>query len=563
MLRTPSGPHGRDRLPTDGARRRLAAAGLAFGLIALPGLLTAPAAMADETTATAPSEGTADAAVHPEGEGIVAEPAEPVVEEPAPVAEEPAPVAEEPAPAPAPVAEEPAPVTEAPAEEPSAPAEPTDPAAPVDQPEVPADGEAAPEETPVDAPADPADPAAEVPAGVLTVAEPTPGSTVDPTTLLFAGTGVTALDVITITYENEDGETVNATSPALPVLVGADLTWATPASFSEAAEEEVAVTVTETNVLTGETAGDPVTLTITIGEPSTPAFPFAVTTPAEGDTIDSYTPTLAGTAGPSEVVVVTVTGPHDAQPVIAGGGVASDTGAFTTVLDLGKVKQDDDGETDVTIQVTRLGADGTLVPDNLRSVDVTFAPDDAPFVPNAPAILLMPDRITVSEATDPLKGVRVSATGFRQNEDVEITLVDPNGATILFDEQALEVLGGSDETGTFEAPLFLFGQPALGAYSVTVTGVDSDLALTGSFELIADPVAAPTVPSAPSVPADTGVTPIDNPVDHEDTDADYSGTDELAYTGSSTLPVTGLAAALLLAGGALVLLRRRVGITAR
>ncbi|MFD3443319.1 hypothetical protein ACFDTO_01810 [Microbacteriaceae bacterium 4G12] len=554
MLRNPSGPHGRDRLPTDGARRRLAAAGLAFGLIALPGLLTAPAAMAEETTATAPAEGAANAAVHPEGEGIVAEPAEPVVEEPAPVAEEPAPVAEEPAP----VEEAPAPVVE----EPAAPAEPTDPGTPVDVPEAPADGEAAPEETPVAEPADPADPAAEVPAGVLTVAQPTPGSTVDPTTLLFAGTGVTAGDLIAITYTNEDGDLVSATSPAVPVLIGADLTWATPATFADAPDGDFSVTVTELT-LAGQAVGEAATVTITIGEASVPAFPFAVTSPAQGDTVDSYTPTLVGTAGPSEAVVVTVTGSDDSLPLIVGTGIASDTGVFTAVLDLGKVKQDDDGETEITLDVTRLGADGTLVPDYLRSVDVTFAPDDAPFVPNAPAILLMPDRITVSEATDPLKGVRVSATGFRQNENVEITLVDPNGATIVFDEQALEVLGGSDETGTFEAPLFLFGQPALGAYSVTVTGVDSDLALTGSFELIADPAAAPTVPSAPSVPADTGVTPIDNPVDHGDTEADYSETDELAYTGTSTLPVTGLAAALLLAGGALVLLRRRVGITVR
>ncbi len=554
MLRTPSGPNSRDRLPTDGVRRRLAAAGLAFGLVALPGLLSAPAALAEEIAAAAPADSAARAeAVVPAEEEVVAEPAEPVTE-PAPLAEEPAPV-EAPA---EPVAEEPL------AEEPApAPAEPSDPAAPVEQPaEVPADGEAAPEETPVaeePAPVDPAEPVAEAPTGALTVFEPTPGSTVDPTTLLFSGTGVSALDLISITYENEDGETVSAISPAQPVLVDLDLSWASPASFTEAADDEVTVTVTETNVLTGEAAGEPVTLTITIGEASVPTFPFTVTTPAEGDTIDTYTPTVVGTAAPGETVVVSVLNPGDTLPVLVGGGLASDTGAFTAPLDLGQVTQDDDGETDVTLQITRVGADGTPVPDNFRTVDVTFAPGDAPFVPNAPAILLMPDRITVSEATDPLKGVRVSATGFDQNENVEVTLVDPNGATIVFDEEALEVLGGADETGTFEAPLFLFGQPALGAYTVTVTGVDTDLALTGTFELIADPAAAPTVPAEPSVPADSGVVPIDNEVDTDD-----GATDELAYTGSSSsLPLTGLAAALLLAGGALVVLRRRVGIATR
>jgi LPXTG-motif cell wall-anchored protein len=540
MLRPSSGPNGRDPLPTDGVRRRLAAAGLAFGLLALPGLLYAPAAVADEITAAAaaepaaPSEwaGTAESAATDESAAGAA------AEEPAPVAKEPAPVAEEPAPA---------------APEESAP---TDPAAPAEPTAVPTEGEATPAAEPV-APADPAVPGdteAEAPVGALTVFQPTEGSTVDPTTLIFAGTGVSAGDLIAITYENEEGDTVSATSAALPVLVGADLSWGTPATFADAAGEEVSVTVTETS-LTGEAVADPVSLTITIGEPSAPAFPFAVTEPAEGDTIDGYAPTVIGTAGPGEVVVVTVTNPDDTLPVIVGGGATDDAGAFTAVLDLGQVQQENDGETDISIEVTRIGADGTLIPDNLRRVAVTFAPDDAPYVPNAPSILLVPERITVSEAMDPLKGVRVSATGFDQNEDVEVTLVDPTGATIVFDEEALELLGGADETGTFEAPLFLFAQPALGAYTVTVTGVDSGLALTGSFELIADPVTAPstpTTPTVPTVPADAGVTPIDN--------TDYAvdaGADELAYTGNSSGPVAGLAAALLLAGAALVLLRRR------
>jgi LPXTG-motif cell wall-anchored protein len=285
-----------------------------------------------------------------------------------------------------------------------------------------------------------------------------------------------------------------------------------------------------------------------------PAFPFAVTEPADGDTIETYTPTVVGTAGPGEAVVVTVTNPDDLLPLVVGSGIADEAGALIAALDLGKVQQDDDGETDITIEVTRVGADGSLIPDNLRSVDVTFAPGGAPFVPNAPSILLVPERITVSEAMDPLKGVRVSATGFGQSEDVEVTLVDPTGATVVFDEDALELLGGADETGTFEAPLFLFGQPALGAYTVTVAGVDSDVSVTGSFELIADPVIKPTPPTEP---ADTGVTPIDNSVDPSPSDS----ADELAYTGSSTGSITGLATVLLLAGGALVILRRRRGVS--
>jgi LPXTG-motif cell wall-anchored protein len=437
--------------------------------------------------------------------------------------------------------------------------------------EVPADGEAAPGETPAPAPTpapvDPAEPGTEVPAGTLTVFQPTEGSTVDPTTLTFAGTGVAAGDLIAISYENEAGETVSATSAALPVIVTADLGWATPASFVDAADDEVLVTVTETDVL-GAPVAEPVTLTITIGEASVPAFPYAVTSPAAGDTIDGYTPSVVGTAGPGEAVVVTVTNPDDLLPQIVGGGLADETGAFAVPLDLTVVQQDDDGETEITLDVTRLGADGTVVTDNLRRVEVTFAPGGAPFEPNAPSILLVPERITVSEATDPLKGVRVSATGFGQGEDVEVTLVDPTGATIVFDEQALELLGGADETGTFEAPLFLFGQPALGKYTVTVSGTDSDVSLTGSFELIADPVVAPTVPTVPTVPADTGILPIGDPADPApaaDSD-DTDETDELAYTGGSadsTGSIAGLATLLLLAGGALVSLRRRVGAASR
>jgi LPXTG-motif cell wall-anchored protein len=557
MLRSSSGHSGRDPLPADGVRRRLAAAGLAFGLVALPGLLYAPAAMADETTATAAADPASSSGEAGTAEDAPAEKsaASPAAEEPAPSVEEPAPAADEPAPAPADESAGPGATAEQPAEAPAAgeaapgetpaadPAEPAAPAAPAD-------------------PAVPADPAAEVPAGTLTVFEPTEGSTVDPTTLMFAGTGVTAGDVIAITYENEDGDTVSATSAALPVLVGTDLGWAAPATFADAADDEVSVTVTESSLLEG-TVVDSVTLTITIGEASVPAFPFAVTEPAEGDTVDSYTPTVVGSAAPGEVVAVTVTNPDDLLPVIVGGGATDDAGVFTAVLDLGQVQQDEDGETAIVLDVTRVGADGALIPDNLRRVAVTFAPDDAPYVPNAPSILLVPDRITVSEAKDPLKGVRVSATGFDQNEDVQVTLVDPTGATIVFDEEALELLGGADETGTFEAPLFLFGQPALGAYTVTVAGLDSGLELTGSFELIADP--APSTPTIPTVPADSGVTPIDNPVAPVDTE-DTTGTEseELAHTGSSSSPAAALAAALLLAGGALVLLRRRrEGVTAR
>ncbi|WP_150308086.1 LPXTG cell wall anchor domain-containing protein [Planctomonas psychrotolerans] len=522
--------------------RRLLAASVAIAMVGVPAVLVAPAAIAapEETATTAAAEPAVDAAPAAPYEAPVAE--EPVTEEP--VAEEPVtePVTEEPV-TEEPVAEEPA-AEEPTAEEPAA----EEPA--VDEPaEEPVSGEQPAPVDPIELP--------EAEPGTLTLVTPTDGAEFDPAAAMFAGTGVTALDTIAITYEDADGDTTAATS-ALPVVVGTDLTWSAPVSFGELAEDqtEIEVTITE---LDGELAvvGAPITVSITIVEVAAPAYPYTVTLPAEGSTVDTYTPVLTGTSAPGEAILATVTNPGDTVPVVVGATLADAAGVFSAALDLGKVVQDDDGETDVTIDVTRVGGDGTIVADALRSVDIVFAPGGEPFEPNAPGIILLPEQITVSDAKDPLKGVQVSATGFEQNEDVEVILTAPGGATIVFDEDALEALGGADETGTFEAPLFLFGDTPLGIYTVTVNGVDSDVSVTGSFELIADP--APVIP--PTVPADNGtVTPISHtPADNGSSDKGGKKSwadDELAYTGSESAPLAGLAAFLLLAGAALVLFRR-------
>ena len=110
----------------------------------------------------------------------------------------------------------------------------------------------------------------------------------------------------------------------------------------------------------------------------------------------------------------------------------------------------------------------------------------------------------------------------------------PDGTTIEFSTEAVEDLGGADETGTFAVRVFLFGQPVLGTYTIFMTGVDSAVEVVDSFELIADPV-APTVPAGNTTPTGTG---------------------KLAATGFNGTPYAGLSALLILAGAALIGVRR-------
>ncbi|MBC7763813.1 MAG: hypothetical protein H7201_18895 [Candidatus Saccharibacteria bacterium] len=370
---------------------------------------------------------------------------------------------------------------------------------------------------------------------MLTVDQPAQGATVSPFVPSFSGMGINAGDEIEITYVNGAGETQSATRFIGNTTVEDDLTWFAPTNFEDLAPDQTDITVTVTEIdADGITVGVPVIRSFSFSSPPNPANEFRTTSPGVGSTVDTFTPTLTGTANPGEQITVTV-GNTDFTTAVVGQVTVNDNGTFSTVLDLSDVVQDADGSTDVRFVLTRTAADGSAVADDTRFLFVVFEPiDQPPFVPNEPAITIVPDRITVSDSMNPEKGVLVTATGFNQNEEVEVTLTAPDGTTIQFSAAALEALGGADETGTFAAPVFLFGQPVLGTYMISVTGVDSAVELSDSFELIANPV-APTVPAGNTT---------------------LTGTSTLAATGFNGTPYAGLSALLILAGAALIGVRR-------
>ena len=370
---------------------------------------------------------------------------------------------------------------------------------------------------------------------MLTVDEPAEGAVINPFVPSFSGTGINSGDEIEITYINGAGEAQSATRFIGNPIVKDDLTWFAPTNFEDLSPDQTDITVTVTEVgADGMTVGEPVTRSFSFSSPPNPANEFRTTSPAVGSTVDTFTPTLTGTANPGEQITVTV-GNTDFTTTFVGEVTVNDDGTFSTELDLSDVLQDDDGSTDVRFILTRTAADGSAVADDTRFLFVVFQPIEEPsFVPNEPAMTIEPDRITVSDSMNPDRGILVIATGFNQNEALEIALTVPDGTTIEFSTEAVEDLGGADETGTFAVRVFLFGQPVLGTYTIFMTGVDSAVEVVDSFELIADPV-APTVPAGNTTPTGTG---------------------KLAATGFNGTPYAGLSALLVLAGAALIGVRR-------
>lgn len=510
-------------------RKALIIAAFAASLVFGPAVLAAPAAFAAEPP-------TADPAVvspaDPAAETIPTD-SSPAPVDPAPVA--PAPVDAAPVDAvPIPDAVLPADAMPSPATEPTTPdpavADPTvvEPAAPV----VVVQGEAAA-----------ADPGFVIAAAALafSVTSPAEGEVTNEfaNLVFFDGTGTTD-NTITVTYVNASGLTATAGAN----IVDADGLFSVLTNFSELAggQTDVSVVVTETNAL-GVVVGAPILRSFSFVNPPVASFPFTVTSPHQGETVLTATPTFAGTGTPGDTIVIAYTN-VDLEDSIAGEAVVAADGSFsvmTTFLGLAP------GAVEVRTLSTGFSPSGVeLVTGRIATL---FYFDVAPvFAPNPASIAVVPGSLTVSEVTDTARGVLLSATGFTRNEALTTTVTGPTGAAVTLRSAAA---ANADMDGSVTDVLVLSGTIEPGQYTVTVTGAISNITQTASFTVVADPIVPPVAPVvlvSPAAVAGSAMNPPTTPLA------------SLAATGTNGPVITGiatLAAIFTFAGGAILVLRRK------
>jgi LPXTG-motif cell wall-anchored protein len=234
----------------------------------------------------------------------------------------------------------------------------------------------------------------------------------------------------------------------------------------------------------------------------------------------------------------------DLEDAIAGETIIADDGTFSVVTNfLGLAP----GAVEVRTLTSGFSQSGVeLVTGRVATL---FFFEVAPVsAPNAASITIQPESITVSDVTDPARGVRLSATGFERNETLTTRVVDSTGTTATLRVAPPET---ADESGSIVADLVLAGTVTPGVYTVTVSGATSGLVQRGTFTVIADP--APVGPVPPVSPAAVGVVAVTPPAAVKTGMLAETGTDQ-----AQLLSAGGLAALLTLAGGAVLFLRRKL-----
>ena len=359
--------------------------------------------------------------------------------------------------------------------------------------------------------------------------------------VFFDGFG-TSDNTVTVTYVNAAG----ATTVAGAGTVDADGVFAILTNFGELAggQTDVSVIVTQTDTA-GLIVGAPILRNFSFVNPPVAAAPFTVTSPAQGSTVTTTTPTFTGTGTPGDSVVIQYTNVA-LEDAIAGETIIAADGTFSVVTNfLGLAP----GAVEVRTLTSGFSPAGVEVVTG-RIATLFFFETAPVFAPNAASITIQPDSITVSDVTDPALGVQLSATGFERNETLTTSVVDSAGVAATL---SVAPAATADATGSITAGLVLTGTVAPGEYTVTVAGTTSGLEQTAVFTVIADPV--PVVPAVPAAPAAVDVVALTPPV------AAITGVTTLAQTGtdqSVLWGVSGLAALLTLAGGAILVLRRRI-----
>lgn len=331
------------------------------------------------------------------------------------------------------------------------------------------------------------------------VTTPTQGQTgvaqVFPNVVSFAGTGLPTTDDVTVSYVGATGVDTASTGGATNDGAG---NWTELENFAGLGPgvTAVAATVTVTNAQTGaaDPAYTPQSLDFTLAVAPNPLTPFTITQPvSNARTVVSPGEAFTGTGNPGDTITI-VYGARAGQNLVAGTGTVAVDGTWSIVPNFNQLEP---GQTDGTAIVTETTPAGAVeTGTSPTATNFTFSPPPAPAIPLT--LTTAPKSSTLASATS--KGVAFLATGFSPDEQVSITVKDPNGAAVVLPKSAAEFFASAKD-GSFLGAVILPTTAGTGTYTVTVTGVRTGRTASGTFTVVANPVTTTTT---------TGTTPVEN-----------------------------------------------------
>jgi len=358
--------------------------------------------------------------------------------------------------------------------------------------------------------------------GALLAAAPASAAPGDPVLITSPQDATTDVErVLTVTGTGSDGATVILTDAAdaplgQPVVVAQGGAWSAPVTFAPDAPANQSITATqfEDPLTTDAFTEDSVTFTLADAVPVDPEE-LVVTSPADGDAVDSRRVEFVGTATPGAAVSASVDG------LALGQATADENGdyVFEAVFPIGLVP-----ENEVTVNVTAVNPDGT----SATPVDIQ---------------LVLPAPIAAPVITEPAAGSTVAGggavtfrgTGVAGETLAIISVPDQATATANPDIDPLSLIVSTvvAEDGSFAVSTTL----PLGTYTAVAVHTETPF----------DPVES----LALSLPS--------NEVTFTLVAAAAPAGAELANTGPTSVGLVGPAAALLLGGLLLTMAARRRG----
>ncbi len=379
--------------------------------------------------------------------------------------------------------------------------------------------------------------AAHAAADTFAVTSPTEGQTgvpeAFPKTAVIEGAGITAGNHVDVQYVTGDG--TEHTAVYTDTMASDDGPWSVVANFDLLGLGQTAVVATVSELTADDEVVASIPLTFTLAVAPNPTDPFVVATPGVGEVVDTATPEFSGTASPGTTIVV-LYGARSGSTAEAGTTTVAADGSWSVVTDFSRLEP---GSLGTGADVYNLDADGEPLP-GITPLGVFFTFAEAP-VPLIPLTLVVdPQSTTVSAAGS--TGVALAATGFSPNEQLTVAVTLPDGSALPVADDAAPVFA-NDEDGSYAGSIVV-ASAAVGAYSVTITGVRSERTVSAGFEVVADPVPTPTpTPTPAPTPGGGG--------------GNGSGGGALANTGFEAAGGLGLGAVLLLLGGAAAVVVRR------
>jgi len=313
-----------------------------------------------------------------------------------------------------------------------------------------------------------------------------------PNVVGFAGTGLPTADDVTVTYSGATGVDTASTGGATNDGAG---NWTELENFGGLGPGVTAVvarvTVVDSQTGVADPAYTPQTVAFTLAVAPNPLTPFTITRPvSNAGAVVTPGEAFTGTGTPGDTITI-VYGARAGQNLIAGTGTVAANKTWSIVPNFSKLEPGQTDGTAIITETTRAGA--VEAGSSPTSTNFTFKPAPAPAIPVT--LTTAPKSSTLTSATT--KGVAFLATGFSPDEEVTIAVKGPNGATIALPKAALHFFSSAVD-GSFIGAVLLPRASVTGTYGVTVTGVRTGRAASGTFTVIADPVTTSTgTPTTP------------------------------------------------------------------